>query len=118
MHVSDSLGQCQPMLAQLHIQIRKEDPTFHCHLLLLLVYLQRMGWESGKSQISVEKHPMKNTPALLNAFDDVWTGEPRTRDLPYPDLPPLSDLSTQTWPRPLSPLLFPALGLCNLSHNL
>lgn len=36
---SHSLGQGQPVLAQLDVQIREENPTFHRHLLLLLVHL-------------------------------------------------------------------------------
>lgn len=65
-HASHSLGQGQPVLAQLHVQIREEDAAFHRHLLLLLVHLQGTGHGDGQKRSS----PWHAAPPEV-------TGEPR-----------------------------------------
>lgn len=86
-----------------------------------------MGGERGSSHSLEEKHSVENTSALIDAVDNVCTGElPTTRALLHPELLPLSDLRpTQTSSRwchwflspvqPLAPLGSPQSQGCATS---
>lgn len=71
---SYSHGQSQGMLAQFHIQVREEDPSFHCHLPLLFVHLKVMRVSVRKIRVS---NPERYQQVWPSCSRETWVLVPR-----------------------------------------